>query len=397
MVYKFISHIKILSGILALLLIYQCSSDQDTTAYITSVRNGEFKARIVADSTSIFRSERDNGSLAIPITYKAVLLDDDIDSLEWIFPKGEPKSVKESLSTTVNYSKYGSYYSKLVLTKIDTLNLNIIVSFKDTIEITRPVEISYNESNWNTFTTSDDSNWAVLPNSQNVIIRENAVSDLDSPFEASTSFTGFEDQRLKFTVEYKLTHKNYIENSVTENTKLEVLINDLKAFGISRVTDDTYFTQEFYIDNLSDFDFIIKKYPALSSSSWELSLTQSGTADLSVELYNLVNQNKLIGYLDLTQVTTTSSSTIGFEGLLKTTSNGNEFSFGSNSGQLMSLDGDPIQIEAGNNYKILFSLEDGLPKSYQIINENFTTVPVNLEDNEYYLDASFRRLYISVE
>ena len=135
----------------------------------------------------------------------------------------------------------------------------------------------------------------------------------------------------------------------------------------------------------------------MSSSSWELSLTQSGTADLSVELYDLVNQNKLIGYLDLTQATTTSSSTIGFEGLLKTTSNGNEFSFGSNSGQLMSLDGDPIQIEAGNNYKILFSLEDGLPNSYQIINENFTTVPVNLEDNEYYLDASFRRLYISVE
>ena len=351
----------------------------------------------MADSTSIFRSERDNGSLAIPITYKAVLLDDDIDSLEWIFPKGEPTSVKESLSTTVNYSKYGSYYSKLVLTKIDTLNLNTIVSFKDTIEITRPVEISYIESNWNTFTTSDDSNWAVLPNSQNVTIRENEVSDLDSPFEASTSFTGFEDQRLKFSVEYKLTHKNYIENSVTVNTKLEVLINDLKAFGISRVTDDTYFTQEFYVDNLSDFDFIIKKYPALSSSSWELSLTQSGTADLSVELYDLVNQNKLIGYLDLTQATTTSSSTIGFEGLLKTTSNGNEFSFGSNSGQLMSLDGDPFQIETGNKYKILFSLEDGLPKSYQIINENFTTVPVNLEDNEYYLDASFRRLYISVE
>ena len=397
MVYKFSSHLKILSGLLALLLIYQCSSDQDTTAYITSVRNGEFKARIVADSTSIFRSERDNVSLAIPITYKAVLLDDDIDSLEWIFPNGEPTSVKESLSTTVNYSKYGSYYSKLVLTKIDTLNLNTIVSFKDTIEITRPVEISYKESNWNTFTTSDDSNWAVLPNSQNVIIRENEVSDLGNPFEASASFTGFEDQRLKFSLEYKLTYNNYIENSVTENTKLEVLINDLKAFGISRVTDDTYFTQEFYVDNLSDFDFIIKKYPALSSSAWELSLTQSGTADLSVELYDLVNQNKLIGYLDLTQVTTTSSSTIGFEGLLKTTSNGNEFSFGSNSGQLMSLDGDPIQIEAGNNYKILFSLEDGLPKSYQIINENFTTIPVNLEDNEYYLDASFRRLYISVE
>jgi hypothetical protein len=63
----------------------------------------------------------------------------------------------------------------------------------------------------------------------------------------------------------------------------------------------------------------------------------------------------------------------------------------------MSLDGNPIVITPGNVYKIIFSLEDGLPKSYQIINENFTTAPVNLEENEYYLDASFRRLFISVE
>ena len=36
------------------------------------------------------------------------------------------------------------------------------------------------------------------------------------------------------------------------------MINDLKAFGVSRVTNDTYFRQEFYVDNLTDFDFIIK-------------------------------------------------------------------------------------------------------------------------------------------
>jgi hypothetical protein len=175
------------------------------------------------------------------------------------------------------------------------------------------------------------------------------------------------------------------------------MIDDLKAFGISRVTDDTYFKQEFYVDNLTDFDFVINKYPALCSTNWELSLTQSGTTDLTVNMYDLVNQNKLIGYLDLAQTSSSSSSTLNYEALLKISLNGGEYIFGNNSGKLITLDGNPILIEPGNNYKILFELEDGLPKSYQIINENFTTVPIILEENEYYLDASFRNLIIEVD
>ena len=397
MLVKFFCRIRYLSLLIILFLIYNCSSDSESLTYINSTRSAEIKARIVTDSTAIFRSERDNGSLSVPITYRAVLLDDDIDSLEWIFPNGEPSKVNESLSATVNYSKYGSYNSKLILTRVDTLNLNNIISYKDTIQILRPIEIFYRESNWNTFITSDDSNWAVLPNGQNVIIRENEVSDLESPFEASASFTGFEDQRLKFSIEYKLTHKNYIENISSENIKLEVLISDLKAFGISRVTDDTYFKQEFYVDNLTDFDFIIKKYPGLTRTTWELSLTQSGTVDLNLDIYDLVNQNKLIGYLDLTQTSTSSSSTLDFEALLKINLNGGEFSFGSNIGKSISLDGDPILIEPGAKYKITFELEDGLPKSYIIINENFTSVPIKYEETEYFIDASFRNLSIRVE
>ena len=387
---------RYISLLILLSLIYNCSNNEPLV-YINSTRSAEIKARIVADSTVIFRSDRDNGSLSVPITYKAVLLDDDIDSLEWIFPNGEPSKVNESLSTTVNYSKYGSYDSKLILTRVDTLNLNNIISYKDTIQILRPVKISYMESNWNTYTTSDESNWLVLPNGQNVIIRENEVFDLADPFKASSSFSGFEDQRIKFSIEYKLTYKNYVENTSTENTKLEVMIDDLKAFGISRVTDDTYFKQEFYVDNLTDFDFVINKYPALCSTNWELSLTQSGTTDLTVNMYDLVNQNKLIGYLDLAQISSSSSSTLNFEALLKISLNGGEYIFGNNSGKLITLDGKPILIEPGNNYKILFELEDGLPKSYQIINENFTTVPIILEENEYYLDASFRNLIIEVD
>ena len=48
-------------------------------------------------------------------------------------------------------------------------------------------------------------------------------------------------------------------------------------------------------------------------------------------------------------------------------------------------------------YKIIFNTEDSLPISYEILNENFTSIPVSLEKNEYYLDATFRKLYISVE
>ena len=33
----------------------------------------------------------------------------------------------------------------------------------------------------------------------------------------------------------------------------------------------------------------------------------------------------------------------------------------------------------------------------EILNEDFTSIPVSLEKNEYYLDATFRKLYISIE
>lgn len=380
---------------LSLILNY-CSSDTAATTYLRSTRNGDFKARIVADSTSIFRANRNNGELNVDISYKAVLLDDDIDSLEWLFPGGSPSSAKEALSATVNYSNYGKFNSKLVLTKVDTVNLNFIYTYKDTIEISAPIDIIYMESKWDSYTTTDDSNWGVLPNSQNVLIRENQIFDESTPFEASASFTGFMDERLKFSIEYKLTHKNYLENAVTANTKLEVLIDELKAFGVSRVTNDTYFTQEFYVNNLTDFNFIIKKYPALSVSGWQLSLTDSDTLVSDIDLYDLVNQDQLIGYLDLTDLSTSSEITT-FDALLKTSSNGNDFSFGSSSGLTMVLDGNPIQITPGYKYKIIFNLEDGLPQSYQIFSENATNLPTLLEENEYYIDATFRRLFISVD
>ena len=376
------------------IILTSCSNELEGIEFIRVVRNTDIKARIVPDSTLIFRSNRNNGQLNVPITYKAVLLDQDIDSIEWIFPGGNPSSIKESLSAEVVYSDYGSFSSKLVLTKVDTLNKNYIYSLKDTIEITRPIKIAYEENNWDTFTTSDDSQWAVLPNSKNVIIRENEVFEQNIPFEASARFTGFNNRKIKFSVEYKLTYKNFYENNVTTNTKLEVLIDDLKAFGVTRVTNDIYFTQDFFINNLSDFDFTIKKYPALSSSDWEIIFNNS-EIEPNISLFELVNQNQLIGYLDLSN-SNTSSETLDL--LLRTTINGNEFSFGKTGiGQNLSLDGLPISITPGFKYKFLITLEEGLPISYRYLKENFTSLPVQLENNEYFLDASFRKLQLSID
>ena len=73
-----------------MLLFLKCSPDSSAIEYFRSVRNGDFKARIVVDSTMIYRNNRNNGQLSVDIKYKAVLLDSDIDSLEWLFPSGNP-------------------------------------------------------------------------------------------------------------------------------------------------------------------------------------------------------------------------------------------------------------------------------------------------------------------
>ena len=117
--------------------------------------------------------------------------------------------------------------------------------------------------------------------------------------------------------------------------------------------------------------------------------------DVDIALYDLVNQNKIIGYLDLQQ-TTTSSETTSYEALLNTTINGTKYNFGLNN-QNIVLDGDPILIKPGSNYKIIFNTEDSLPNSYEILNESFTSIPVSIENNEYYLDATFKKLFIRVE
>ena len=162
MCFKIRSYILFFSGLISLLLFLKCSPDSSAIEYFRSVRNGDFKARIVVDSTMIYRNNRNNGQLSVDIKYKAVLLDSDIDSLEWLFPSGNPENVKETLSASVNYSSYGTFNSKLILTKVDTINLNKIYSYKDTIEISNPIEIAYKETNWSSFITTDDSNWVCL-------------------------------------------------------------------------------------------------------------------------------------------------------------------------------------------------------------------------------------------
>ena len=382
--------------LISIYFLINCTADSNSVDYIRSVRSGDFKARIVIDSSEIYRSNRNNGQLSVDIKYKAVLLDSEIDSIEWLFPGGNPESEKEVLATSINYSDYGTFNSQLVVTKVDTVGLNKIFSYKDTIDISNPLEIIYKEMDWSSFTTTDNENWIVLPNNQNVIIRENQVFESNTPFESFASFKGFSNQKLKFTVDYKLSYKNPLANTLTQNTKIEVLINDLKIFGVSGVTDDAYFTQEFYVNNLEDFDFKIRKPPSLSNSGWTLSLTSSGTTLPDVQLYDLVNQNKIIGYLNLEKASTSSGTTV-IDAKLNTSLNGTTYNFGVTSQQNIGLDGSAFQIKTGSNYKIIFNTEDGLPKSYEILNEDFTSIPVSLEKNEYYLDATFRKLYISIE
>ena len=57
----------------------KCTLDPSAIEYFRSERNGDFKARIVVDSTNIYRNNRNNGQLSVDIEYKAVLYSNSIN------------------------------------------------------------------------------------------------------------------------------------------------------------------------------------------------------------------------------------------------------------------------------------------------------------------------------
>lgn len=364
--------------------IHSCDSGL-SGEYISIEKFRDLKGRVVSDSIFFVRDNRDNGQLNLEVKFSVFLLDDNIDSIQLHFPGGSPEKVEQDLKPSISYDSYGPKSVNLVLSQIDTTYYNEVISYKNTIENDDYLNIVYRESNWGSYTKTNDSEWLVLPNQTSVILKEEEVEENMNAKVASAKFSGFEDKMIQGSIEYCVALKNPINVKVTRDNYFELWSDDdllLKGPGFQ---NEECFTRNFTFEGKNEFDLKIKRYPALSTTNWKIA-TASASDTTSFDVYQVATEDELVGYVDVSSSTTVY---LNFE------QNGNEFNFGLGNSPSLLLDGDPITISSGQN-KVVFSLLDGIPSSFKVFNNQNSIVPKTLLENEYYLTLTIKKLELEV-
>ena len=370
--------------IISLFFIHSCDSGL-TAEYISIEKFRDLKGRVVSDSVFYLRENRDNGKLNLEVKFNVFLLDDNIDSIQLNFPGGTPEKIVQELKPTISYDSYGPKSVNLILSQIDTTYYNEIISYKNVIYYDDYLNIVYRESNWGSYTKTKDSDWLVLPNQTSVIIKEEEVEENTDAKVASAKFSGFEDKMIQGSIEYCVALKNPINLNVTRENYFELWSDDDLLLKGSNFQNEECFTRNFTFEGKNEFDFKIKRYPALSTTNWKIT-TVSASNTNSFDVYQIATKDELVGYVDV------SSSTTVY---LNYEQNGNDFNFGLGNSPSLILDGDPITISSGQN-KVVFSLVDGTPSSFMIFNNENSIVPKTLPENEYYLTLTIKKLELEV-
>lgn len=370
--------------IISLFFIHSCDSGL-TAEYISIEKFRDLKGRVVSDSVFYLKENRDNGQLNLEVKFNVFLLDDNIDSIQLNFPGGTPEKIVQELKPTISYDSYGPKSVNLILSQIDTTYYNEIISYKNVIYYDDYLNIVYRESNWGSYTKTKDSDWLVLPNQTSVIIKEEEVEENTDAKVASAKFSGFEDKMIQGSIEYCVALKNPINLNVTRENYFELWSDDDLLLKGSNFQNEECFTRNFTFEGKNEFDFKIKRYPALSTTNWKIT-TVSASNTNSFDVYQIATKDELVGYVDV------SSSTTVY---LNYEQNGNDFNFGLGNSPSLILDGDPITISSGQN-KVVFSLVDGTPSSFMIFNNENSIIPKTLLENEYYLTLTIKKLELEV-
>ena len=190
---------------------------------------------------------------------------------------------------------------------------------------------------------------------------------------------------IQGSIEYCVALKNPINLNVTRENYFELWSDDDLLLKGSNFQNEECFTRNFTFEGKNEFDFKIKRYPALSTTNWKIT-TVSASNTNSFDVYQIATKDELVGYVDV------SSSTTVY---LNYEQNGNDFNFGLGNSPSLILDGDPITISSGLN-KVVFSLVDGTPSSFMIFNNENSIIPKTLLENEYYLTLTIKKLELEV-
>ena len=399
-----------------LFCLFACSTNalENDGEYKRIEGSEEIRARVALNQKLFKLNARENQNLNQTVSYEVVLIDEEIDSILFNFPDGDPNSISDQINPEIIFNTYGKKEGNVVLTKIDTTFNNTIIVSKDTININSP-EIIFTESDWSSYTISNaNQNWMFLP--QSLLIDDSSPKENNLPEEALASFSGFSNKQIEGSIEFCVDFKN--SNSKKTNTRdkfLEIDINDELVWDANRFEPGMCYKESFRFKvKEDDFDLKIKKYPTIATSDWTMNVIESQlfyravqssvagtttsattasqsqnaeappncllvecetfvvTNTLNIELYELVGQNKIFGYYEnaknLNAKATLSLATAA------------DFAFGTSNGRNIKLGADPILIKQGEN-KITFNLEEGLPSSYFIEGKR-SNVPKNMTDNE---------------
>jgi len=259
----------------------------------------DYFATINQDSVTLIRGLKDGSQVAATINYQATTYED-IDSIQWIFSGAttDTKIAFNTLKPTVQYNGYGLFPAQLILTKYDTVSDNKITIRKDTLQPDEPVRIIFEERNWNEsdwviaavqsstswtpsstqmpLSASDSmttNNWTSFPFSNMVILNETSVNSQPIPYKRTAQFTGFNNQRLRLTFEYKVSRKGGSKRFTGSNRKFDVVVNGFTRLQVNKTPNDSYQNAAISINDATDFRIELIKYPGMTVSSWELTQT----------------------------------------------------------------------------------------------------------------------------
>ena len=259
----------------------------------------DYFATISQDSVTLIRGLKDGGQVAATINYQAVTYED-IDSIQWVFTGAttDTRIAVNTLKPSVQYNGYGLFPAQLILTKYDTVSDNKITIRKDTIQPEEPVRIIFEERSWsetdwvitdvqsgtswtpsstlspasmtNTMTTNS---WTSFPFSNMVILNETQVQSEPIPYKRTAQFSGFSNQRLRLTFEYKVARKGGSQRFTGNNRKFDVVVDGFTRLQVNKTPNDSYQNAAISINDATDFRIELIKYPGMTRASWELTPT----------------------------------------------------------------------------------------------------------------------------
>lgn len=398
----------------------------------------DYSAAITIDSIAIKRDSKNGSNVSTSINYQVITYED-VDSIQWIFSGGSPEKVADILNPEITYSGYGNFPAQLILTKYDTLSDNKIFIRRDTIVPEESVAVYFEEKDWDptqwilstvgsnttwnpqdpSATSSDSlSEWTSFPFSNMVILRETSIQDTPNPYKRTAQFSGFNDQRLRISFDFKVSRKGGSKRFTGDGRKFDLVVDGFNRMQVNKTPNDEYQKAAISLQDATDFEIEIIKYPGLSLGAWELiatplpticqeteeegdtvsgsasSTTGSSTTSSSTSSSNTTTSATASSSTSTTTPTASSTAVpetpttislyqeynttdelFGFvsvtepEGYfyLNYTQSQQSYQFGTEDGTTLSLTAPcPITLKQGN-YKIFVNLDEGFPNSYNTV------------------------------